>query len=120
MTLLPTSPSTAAETGRQRRVDQTCQNAAAGNVAEVTERHRDRLCDLGDKVHRGHDDDGLGEALQPAADSRCCLMEQPQQIKLVISAQVNVVDKSAVDERKMPVMPMNEPQMRRLRNSAPM
>ena len=47
------------------------------------------------------------------------LMEQPQQIKLVISAQVTVVDKSAVDERKMPVMPMNEPQME-LRNSAPM
>ena len=46
-------------------------------------------------------------------------MEQPQQIKLVISAQVTVVDRSAVDERKMPVMPMNEPQME-LRNSAPM
>ena len=47
------------------------------------------------------------------------LMEQPQHRKLVISAQVNVVDRSAVDERKMPVMPMNEPQME-LRNSAPM
>ena len=47
------------------------------------------------------------------------LADQPQQIKLVISAQVTVVDRSAVDERKMPVMPMNEPQME-LRNSAPM
>ena len=28
------------------------------------------------------------------------LMEQPQQIKLVINAQVTVVDRSAVDERK--------------------
>ena len=55
--------------------------------------------------------------LEPAALLR--LIEQPQQIKLVISAQVTVVDRSAVDERKMPVMPMNEPQME-LRNSAPM
>jgi len=47
------------------------------------------------------------------------LMEQPQHRKLVISAQVKVVDKSAVDERKIPVMPIKEPQIE-LRNSAPM
>ena len=46
-------------------------------------------------------------------------MEQPQQRKLVISAHVTVVDKSAVAERKMPVIPIKEPHIE-LRNSAPM
>ena len=48
-----------------------------------------------------------------------CLMEQPQQMKLVISAQVTVVERSAVAERKMPVMPMSVPNSDE-RNSAPM
>ena len=45
-------------------------------------------------------------------------MEQPQQITLVISAQVTVVERSAVAERRMPVMPMSVPNSDD-RNSAP-
>ena len=40
-------------------------------------------------------------------------------MKLVISAQVTVVERSAVAERKMPVMPMSVPSSDE-RNSAPM
>jgi len=47
-----------------------------------------------------------------------CLMEHPQQITLVISAQVTVVERSAVAERRMPVMPMSVPNSDD-RNSAP-
>ena len=45
------------------------QHAAARNVAEVTERHRNWLGNLGDKVHRGHNHNRLGKAFQPAADA---------------------------------------------------
>ena len=52
---------------KNRQPEAAAWNAAACNVAEMTERHRDRLCDFRDKVHRRHDHDGLGKALEPAA-----------------------------------------------------
>ena len=46
------------------------------------------------------------------------LMETDQHRTLVITAQVTVVDRSAVAERRMPVMPMSVPPKEE-RNSAP-
>ena len=41
-------------------------DTATGHIAEMTERHGCRLCDLRNDVHRCHHHDGLREALEPA------------------------------------------------------
>ena len=63
-----TSTEHSSRNGGQRRIHKAGQHAAARNVAEVTERHRNWLGNLGDKVHRGHNHNRLGKAFQPAAE----------------------------------------------------
>ena len=53
----------------QTAVDEGREHGAAGDIAEVTERHGDRLRDLADDIHRRHNDHGLREALQPAEEA---------------------------------------------------
>ena len=43
--------------------------ATAGNVAKMTERHGDRLCNLGNYIHGGHHYDGFSKALQPSQET---------------------------------------------------
>ena len=49
--------------------DERGDNQAACHVAEVTERHGDRRCDLAEHVERRHDEDRLEEPLQVALDA---------------------------------------------------
>ena len=52
---------------RKRRINNGCDHASAGHIAEVTEGHGNGLCDLRHNVHRGHDHNRLCKTLQPAS-----------------------------------------------------
>ena len=54
---------------RKSRIYKRSKNRAARYVTEVTERHRQGLCDLGYDIHRRHNYDRLREALEPRLEA---------------------------------------------------
>lgn len=53
----------------QRGIDKGADDSAGDNIAEVTERHRNGGRDLADDIERGEHRDGLGVALEVAANA---------------------------------------------------
>lgn len=55
--------------GSQRGIDKGADDSAGNDIAEVTERHRNGGRDLADDIERGEHRDGLGVALEVAANA---------------------------------------------------